>query len=239
MQRPWPSRFPTPSASRRRRILLVVFTLAACGYVDARANRGGGELGEASAVRPRLGRTVVVEPVSGEVFVRTPNGPRILLSARRPIPVRSIVDTRRGKVRLTSARVKRGRTQSGVFSQGRFEVRQSRKRNARGLTVLRLRAGLGCRRAQSAGAGRAEASRGKRHKLTGDADGNFRTRSNKGAGTARGTVWDTIDTCKATRFVVRRGKLDVARVTTSGRILINTSVRLRARGRRHAATIRG
>jgi hypothetical protein len=138
--------------------------------------------------------------------VRTPSGPTTLLSARRRIPVRSIVDTREGKVRLTSARLKMGRTQSGVFSRGRFEVRQSRKRS---LTVLRLKLRLGCRRARSAGRIRAEATAGKRHTLRGNAKGNYRSRTGKGAGTVRGTVWTTIDTCNYTDFVLRRGVLEV------------------------------
>jgi hypothetical protein len=244
MQRLWPFRFRSHPTPRLRLVLVPVLMLAVTLYVVAGASGGGGEHGEASAVKPRLGKTVVVAPVSGEVFVRKPNGQSFQLLNRREIPLHSIVGTRHGKVRLASRRGRKGPVQSGVFSGGRFEVTQPVLERKRGLTVLTLRAKLGCRRTRSAGDGRAEASRGKQHKLTGRAKGKYRTEAGKGVGTVRGTVWDTIRTCNATKFVVRRGKLEVARIVTDGRGRFRRRLRgvgtlFRARGRRHSATIRG
>ena len=85
---------------------------------------------------------VVAAEVSGQVTIELPGTGRFIpLSDVSEIPVGSVIDARHGTVRLTSARDSAGHTQSGDFSGGIFQVRQSRKRSARGLTDLVLRGG--------------------------------------------------------------------------------------------------
>jgi hypothetical protein len=114
--------------------------------VTARFTRVSGNLG---SLVPRLGASVVAEVLRGVVRVRRPGARRFEeLVAEGTVPVRSLVDTRAGTVRLTSARDSTGKTQSGEFSGGVFQVLQSRRKGADGLTELRLK-GSGFRRCRS------------------------------------------------------------------------------------------
>ena len=61
------------------------------------------------------------------------------LTRDRQIPVGSFLDTKRGTVELVSATDSGSKTQSGRFNAGLFQVLQSRKRSAKGLTELRLK----------------------------------------------------------------------------------------------------
>lgn len=102
---------------------------------------------------PVLAKSVNVEPVKGQVFVSVPAGAArasatvpgikgrrfVALSQAKQIPVGSLLDTRRGTVRLTSASGSGTATQSSDFVSGVFEVRQSGKGSAKGLTELRLK----------------------------------------------------------------------------------------------------
>ena len=63
------------------------------------------------------------------------------LSEAKQIPVGSFLDTRKGTVDLQSAANRSGKRQTGRFRSGLFQVRQSRKRSARGLTDLVLKGG--------------------------------------------------------------------------------------------------
>ena len=141
---------------------------------------------------PQLGKTVNVRPVKGQVFV---NAER--LTEPRQIPVGSVVDTRNGAVRLTSARGDSGATQSGRFSQGRFRVRQS----SHGLTTLRL---VGSRNGFETCSG----DRTIRH-LRARVHGNFRTRGRHAWATADGTAWVMQDTCSTTCTRVIAGSTEV------------------------------
>jgi hypothetical protein len=109
---------------------------------------------------PGFATSVNVQELSGQVFVGVPGvaagakGARasqkgitfVPLSEARQIPVGSFLDTRRGKLRLQSARDRRGTRQNGDFSQGLFQVLQSRR--SRGLTdvVLKGASFSSCRR---------------------------------------------------------------------------------------------
>jgi hypothetical protein len=170
---------------------------------------------------PQLAVSVNVQAVAGEVLVGIPGaaargsarasqkGVRFVsLSEARQIPVGSFLDTKKGTVRLQSARDSKGTRQTGDYSRGLFQVRQSRKRSAKGLTELRLKGGSfkGCRSARRGRGARGARSRSIR-RLRGNARGRFRTRGRGSAGTIRGTVWDTIDRCDGTLTKVRRGRV--------------------------------
>jgi len=175
---------------------------------------------------PVLGRTVNVTPVSGEVFVKLPPGSsparagasqkglrfRPLREARQ-IPVRSFLNTKRGTVRLTSARNTKGATQSGTFAAGVFQILQSRKAKAKGLTELRLKGSSfrSCKPRKRRQGKRAQAALSKKaiRRLRSNAGGRFRTRGRFSAATVRGTKWLTVDRCDGTLTKVTRGRVAV------------------------------
>ena len=178
---------------------------------------------------PVLGKTVSASVVRGTVLVATPTaaaraagrGARasqkglefVPLTADRQIPVGSFLDTKRGTVELVSATGSGSNTQAGQFSAGVFQVLQSRKRSAKGLTELRLKGSSFNRcRARGSAAGRAQAAQLSRRtirRLRANAKGRFRTRGRHSAATVRGTVWITADRCDGTLTTVKRGKVAV------------------------------
>jgi len=176
---------------------------------------------------PVLGEEVNVQATSGEVLVAIPGSATagrgsaraaqkgltfVPLSQARQIPTGSFLDTRRGTVALRTARNRKGRIQSGRFAAGLFQVLQSRKRAAKGLTDLRLKgsaARLKSCRSGNRSAGAARLSRRAIRRLRARARGRYRTRGRRSAATVRGTVWTTTDSCAGTLTKVKRGKVAV------------------------------
>ncbi len=145
--------------------------------------------------------------------MRLPGGTFVRLEELDQVPLGAVFDTRRGTVRLTSARDGSGNTQSGEFSGGLFQVSQSSRGSTRGLTELRLTgssfAGCGKRRAGRSGVVSAAGSRRVVRRLRSTANGRFQTRGRNSAATVRGTTWETIDRCDGTLTRVRRGRVAV------------------------------
>lgn len=157
---------------------------------------------------PVLGERVNVSVHTGTVTVKAPGADGFApLSEFASVPVGSVVNTRRGSVRLRSARTDGG-TQAGTFHGGVFEVRQSA---TAGMTELALRGrgarcGTGSRSDASASARR----RKRRRALWGRVrHGDFRTRGGYSVATVRGTVWYVEDRCDGTLTRVRRGSVRV------------------------------
>ncbi len=175
---------------------------------------------------PVIGRAVNVQAVRGRVRVALPAGAAggparasqkglrfVPLEQARQIPVGSVLDTRKGTVRLRSARSGAGATQSGDFTAGVFQVLQSRARRSKGLTELRLK-GSSFRRCSARGANRAQAAARRLSKrairrLRARAKGRFRTRGRYSSATVRGTNWITTDRCDGTLTKVTRGRVAV------------------------------
>jgi hypothetical protein len=175
---------------------------------------------------PELAVAVNVQEVSGEVLVGIPAGAAqaggggarasqkgvrfVPLSQVRQIPVGSFLDTRRGTARVQSARDSRGTRQNGDFSSGLFQVLQSRKKSAKGLTDLVLKGASfnSCKPKRGKGAQTA-LSKSALRRLRANARGRFRTRGRYSAATVRGTVWTTTDRCDGTLTKVSRGKVAV------------------------------
>jgi hypothetical protein len=175
---------------------------------------------------PRLGVDVNVQEVAGTVLVgirgqaarasgkgtASQKGITFVpLSEARQIPVGSFLDTRKGTVRLESAANARGKRQRGTFVQGLFQVRQSKKRSARGLTDLVLK-GSSFRRCNARGSGDASAaglSRRSIRRLRANARGRYRTSGRNSAATVRGTKWGITDRCDGTLTKVQRGSVVV------------------------------
>ena len=164
---------------------------------------GGGPGTPAGIGDPTLGVDVIVEPVSGTVLVGT-GGALEKLTAPRKIPVGSLVDARKGRVRVISATGQAGKRQSGTFSGALFQVTQSKKRGAKGLTGLILKGASfrGC-----AGKGARGASARTIRRLKASARGRFRVIARNSSATVRATVWQTEDRCDGTLTKVRRGRV--------------------------------
>jgi hypothetical protein len=161
---------------------------------------------------PKLGDTVVVAPVAGTIRIRLPGaGGYVTLAAGDDIPVGTIVDTRVGTVKLTSA-VDANTTQSGQFDGAKFEVRQAP--TAGGMTDLVLRGAnfKNCPRTTGYAEIHAAAAKSKlpkRRLWSRDKGGRFRTHGRNSVATVRGTVWSTTDTCAGTRTTVREGSVAI------------------------------
>ena len=176
--------------------------------------------GLGSLPEPQLGETANVGPVSGEVLVgirasgarASQKGIRFVpLTSPRQIPIGSFLDTSNGTVALRTARDRTGAEQPGQFAAGLFQVLQSRRQSAKGLTELRLKgsaAGFRSCGAGSRGAGAALSRRTVR-RLRANAKGRYRTRGRHSAATVRGTRWVTEDRCDGTLTKVQRGTVVV------------------------------
>jgi hypothetical protein len=177
---------------------------------------------------PVFAKAVTVAAVSGKVFIKLPaKGQRFVrLTTGLQIPVGSLVDTSRGKVRLTSATSK-GALQSGDFTAGVFQVLQARRE--KGLTELRLKGkSVGvCPRARSG----AVAARSRRvlGRLRAKARGRFRTRGRYSAATVRGTQWATTDRCDGTLTHVTSGVVVVRDLRTRRNIVLRAGKSFLAR----------
>ena len=152
---------------------------------------------------PTLGVDVIVEPVSGVVTVRSGGGFERLTAPRR-VPVGSLVDATKGRVRVVSATGTPGKRQTGTFSGAQFRVDQSSDPRAKGLTRLTLK-GASFRACGGKGA-RGSRSRTIR-RLVASVRGRFKVTARNSSATVRKTVWRTEDRCDGTLTKVRRGRL--------------------------------
>jgi hypothetical protein len=169
---------------------------------------------------PVLGETATVREVKGKVLVGIPStGARaaqkgldfVPLEEARDIPIGSFLDARKGTVGLNTARNRAGNIQSGKFSAGLFQVLQSRKRAAKGLTELRLKGNTAGLRDCRAGGGASPSALSRRtiRRLRANAKGRYRSRGRRAAATVRGTKWVMEDRCDGTLTTVKRGKVVV------------------------------
>ena len=189
--------------------------------------------GVAPTAGPAPGAPVPVEgklfnaaPVTGTVLVRVPGGRAFArLSELESIPSGSVVDARRGRVRLFTTDG-RGGVQSSDFYGGMFRVTQ----RLGGLVELALAGGSFKDCSPPKAARRAAAAVGKSvRRLWGSGKGRFRTKGRFAAATVRGTTWLTDDRCDGTLVRVTEGAV-VARDLVRRR-----SVLLRAKRQYFAA----
>ena len=155
---------------------------------------------------PRTGRSVVVKPTKGAVFVqKRGSSKRTRLRGAKAVPMGTTIDARRGSVKLTSTANRRGtRRQSAVFYDGAFRVTQNRQ--ARPLTDLQLVGGDFAACGSAVKPAGVFASRARR-RLWGRGRGRFRTRGRNGSATVRGTTWRTEDSCAGTETFARSGSV--------------------------------
>jgi hypothetical protein len=181
---------------------------------------------------PKQGVSVVVAPASGTIRVRRPGaaGFEDLDDAGR-VPVGSIIDASRGRVRLVSAIGTGGSVQAGRFWGSRFKTSQARTGD--GMTTLTLRGGnfAACGQRQLAAAGK-KRKKPKRGLWARDHHGRFRTHGNDSVATARGTGWYTQDTCAGTLTRVTAGAVSVRDLTSHRRVLVEAGDSYLARAHR-------
>ena len=172
----------------------------------------------APAGKPVRGRSVAIRPANGTVKVRLPGAAHDTpLSDAASLPLGAEIDATHGTVVLTSASSARG-SQTGLFSGGRFRVRQTA--GARPVTRLTLTGG-DFSKCPRGGAARAAAS-GPSRKLWGrDKGGHFSTIGRSASATVRGTRWLTEDTCSGTRITVAEGAVVVRGRRGGRRVLVH------------------
>jgi hypothetical protein len=175
---------------------------------------------------PVVAQTVNAEVARGTVRIQLRGSNRFVeLEAGRQIPMGSTIDTRRGRVTLTSADGSGG-TQTADFYQGIFRVTQTRGR--RPVTVLTLTERLSCPRGRASAAQRGKKTR----KLWGNGRGRFRTVGRYSAATVRGTIWLTQDRCDSTLIRVTQGSVTVRDLVKRKNVVVRRGGRYTARPNR-------
>jgi Laminin B (Domain IV) len=195
---------------------------------------------------PVAGKSVVASVVSGVVFVQVPSGKSIRRGkgsssrayaakfrryrGKANIPVGSTVDTRRGRIAITSAADLKGATQSADFYDGVFQIKQKRQADLitdAQLVTSRAKCGSGARASRSRRLGR----------LWATGKGRFRTKGRYSAASVRGTTWLTEERCDGTLTKVSRGRVAVRDTVKRKTVLLTAGQSYFARAQR--ATSRG
>ncbi len=186
---------------------------------------------------PTQGRTANIEPVSGTVRITVksgsgkvgPAGASSVLKEAQQVPLTTtVVDTRRGRVRMTTAADKKGNIQKGEFYGGVYSMTQS-PNSRRPVTELRMTESLICQR--SSRSRELVPARARRRHLWGNARGRFRTRGRNSTATVRGTIWLQKDSCNATTTVVRQGRVTVRDLVKRKNVTVKAGKRYTARRR--------
>jgi hypothetical protein len=145
------------------------------------------------------------------------------LTQTTSIPVGSTLDTTKGQVGLTFATNASGATQRGSFSEGQFQVQQSKKNP---LTTLSMVGGgmNACKTKLPKGGAKkpelATTARTRRRTLFSHVKGRFRTRGRNSTATVRGTKWRVTDTCNSTKTTVTQGSVVVRDLTLRRTVLV-------------------
>jgi hypothetical protein len=191
----------------------------------------GGHTSLAGGLRPTLRSSVVVHAVAGRVLVQLPRSGRFVrLAAGAEVPLKSVIDASHGRIGLTSA-LPSGRTQTGRFGGGRFQLRQDR----RGYVDFYLR-GRACptsgRQAHVGSTFAASALKRLGNHLWGhDRGGRFRTHGRHSQATVRGTRWLVAERCDGTLTLVTKGSVVVRDTVSHQRLVLHAGERYLARNR--------
>jgi hypothetical protein len=169
-----------------------------------------------AAPEPKFGKTAQVSAISGTVKVKEKGESKFAKLGKKPklIPLESVVDAKRGKVRVRAAGKGRGLEQ-GVFYKGDFEIRQDKQE---GLTDLVLQGEIGGGGCPVVKYGNARGG-GAIPRLSGETKDAFRTLGWFGDAEVTQedeTKWTTEDLCDGTRTVVKTGEV----TASAGSVLI-------------------
>jgi hypothetical protein len=165
---------------------------------------------------PTLGKSAGVTVVSGVVLIQVPGSSSFkpLLSGD-VIPVGSLVDATKGRVRVTIA-VPGGKQASSDFFQGIFRLTQAKT----GLATMVLAGGnlKACGKSAAVRAAKTKVIR----QLWGDGKGKFATKGRFASATIRGTTWDTIDRCDGTLVKVTKGSVLVNDLKAHKKVVVKS-----------------
>jgi hypothetical protein len=211
---------------------------------------------------PVPGKSVVVKVVSGQVLIKRPasgrarqaTGPAkgfVPFTGAANIPVGSQLDTRKGRVALTSAADTGGaKTQSSDFYQGIFQVKQAlpkkKPKKPTALTTDLVMKGQiarsqcaplkGVRAAvEAATTKKKKGPKAVLGKLWGNGKGKFRTNGKYSAATVRGTIWLVEDRCEGTFTKVTRGVVQVRDFKRNKTVTVKAGHSYLARAQRAAS----
>jgi hypothetical protein len=206
---------------------------------------------------PVAGKSVNVNVVSGQVFLKLPagrsgraTGPAkgfVPLTGQKQIPVGSQLDTRKGRIALTSVADTGGKkTQASDFYDGIFQVKQSvpkkKPKKAKPLITDIVLKGQVARSqcaplkgARSATTDKKKGPKSVLGKLWGNGKGKFRTNGKYSSATVRGTIWLTQDECDGTLTKVRRGVVQVRDFKRKKTVIVKAGHSYLARAQRAAS----
>ena len=178
---------------------------------------------------PVAKKTVVIREVSGSVLVKVPGSSRFVpIGQALSIPTGSQIDTRKGRVELTSAADSKGKSQTSQFYDGLFKVTYAQDKG-RLITQAALTGKLGpCPKAKKAGA---SAKRRKR-RLWGNGKGRFRTKGKRSSALVRGTTWLVEDRCDGTLTRVTKGSVTVRDFAKRKNVIVRKGKKYLARAKR-------
>ena len=172
---------------------------------------------------PEFHKTVVAGVISGKVLVKKPGAKGfVALDGSQGIPLGSTVDTRNGRVELTSVPKRGGAPEKAQFYDGIFKVTQPGA-----ITQLQLVEALAC--GGKSAAATAAAKKPKTRKLWGSGSGSFRTRGQYSAATVRGTTWLVQDSCSSTLTRVTKGAVSVQDFVKHKTVIVRAGKRYTAR----------
>jgi hypothetical protein len=178
----------------------LLLALPGCGGSDDGGSEG-----------PVAGETVELEAVEGEILTKEPDGEGFAaLEGASAAPIGTEVDASQGVVRMTSATAE-GDTQSGEFSEGRFQVAQEPDSS---LVTLTLTGGdLSKCETKAASRDRSTVGGPEVRRLFVKAEGDFRTEGRFAAASVRGTRFTAVDACFGTLTDVEEGDVAVTDLT--------------------------
>jgi hypothetical protein len=192
---------------------------------DAAADATAPSLGDFVTSRvklkpPTLGTNADVTPVSGFTLIRIPGTHKFVkLIAGEQIPNGSEIDARHGSIQITLA-LPNGKSETGVFYDGRFFLNQNKK-NGDATATLSGGSFASCKAGKKGHSDGHIASiaktktktksnaKKKIRSLWSNAHGNFTTKGAGGSAAVLGTKWYTEDRCDGTYFKVIRDKIKV------------------------------
>jgi hypothetical protein len=182
--------------------------------------------GNGQADPPELGVSMGAEP-SGQVKVKLPGDDQAkALDGSQVLPIGTVVDTRDGKIELTTALDSQGHTQTATFWGGTFRVGQRG-----GYTEIALAGPRpSCPAAASARIARRNPPE-KRSLWGHDNHGHYRTRGQNSVATVRGTTWVTVDSCIGTKTRVTQGAVVVKDRHTHRAVVVKAGHSYLARAR--------
>jgi len=199
----------------------LALAVAAVAAPAPAITHGSSGPGAGTARAPVMGRTALLERLSGRILVKPPAARGFMaLHGRRTVPIGTVIDASHGTLRLLTALSLHRRTQAARIWGDSFRVLQNATGN--GMTRLLL---VGARPSCAVRSrARAASTRRRRVKSRGlwaeDDHGLYSTYGANSVASVRGTRWGTIESCAGTRTVVSRGRVAVRDLSNGRTVLL-------------------